>query len=225
MKVALFLAMAIAFAGGVANAAVTPLFQDIKPPTQQMIEKQSWAAPWGGYSTWVANGIAGPTSAAAITISSGFSTATVDFARNLTLQASAPDYNKVLGCTVVVNGTDYLNHSISENFVIAAGQSTATTGAKAFYTVTSVAFPASCEASPFNVLWYLGMGTKLGVKRCMVDAASMFHGAADGVKEATAPTMAANASVVSSNTASFNTALNHSRNFDLYFVQNFRCTY
>lgn len=218
------LILATLFATANAFAALEPHYQDIKLPTQQMVEKQSWAAPIAARSTFVMNGMAGPTSSAALTISSGFSTATMDFARNLILQGSGSTFNAQASCAVVVSGTDYLNHSISETLTIPAGSSSVVTGSKAFYTVASVAFPAGCIAAPNPTInYYLGVGVKLGLKRCMADAGGWFHSTTSGTKDVTAATIAADASVVSLNTIQTNSAPNASRNFDAYFMQNFAC--
>lgn len=206
-----------------AFAAIHPYYEDIKLPTQQMIEKQSWAAPVTASSTYILSQNDGITSAAAATVSSFL--AQPDFPRNLTLTASGPDYNKQAACSVVVNGTDYFNHAITESLVLAAGQSTVVTGSRAFRSVTSVVFPSTCESSAYTVKYNLGVGTKLGLKRCMKDAGGAFHAAADGVKETTAPTMAAASSVISDNTVITNTAPNSSRNFDMYFAQDYTCLY
>lgn len=218
MKLALILAFALF--SGTAHAAINPTYQDIKLPTQQMIEKQSWAAPVAGASTVLSNGVAGPTSAAAATITSF--AAQPDFPRNITITPGGTT-GDVESCVITVSGTNYLNHAISETFTFSANATTVQTGAKAFKAVSSVAFPANCESGAFGATWYIGVGVKLGVKRCMYDAAGMLHGAVDGVKEATAPTMVADVDEVEKNTASFNTAPNAARNFDLYFMQNFRC--
>lgn len=208
-----------------AIGAVQPIYQDIKPPTQKMIEKQSWAAPAAANSTVILSNVAGPTSAAAATITSF--AAQPDFARNITISPGG-NYSVINSCAIVVSGTNYLGHAISETLTAGAGVSTQLVGAKAFQTITSVAFPASCESSAFGATWSMGYSTALGIKRCMDDAAGLLHGAANGTKEATAPTMAVavnNGASVESNTAIFNTALNGARNFDLYFMQNFKCTY
>lgn len=213
--------LALMLTASIANAAIRPYYQDIKLPTQKMVEYQSFPDLAAAASTTVLSNGNGATSAAAATTTS-FS-ANPDVPRNLTITASGPNYNRLLGGTIVVSGTDYLNNSISESFVIAAGNSSAVVGNKAFKTVTSVAFPATIEASPYDIKWYIGQGEKIGLKRCMDKAGHILHSTLNGAKEATAPTMAADASTVSLNTADFNGTMNGTNDFELFFMQNFRC--
>ena len=218
--------LATMFATANAFGAIQPFFQDIKLPTQEVVEHQTWAYPYGSYSTFVLNGAAGPTSSAALTISSGFSTAKMDFARNLTITPAAANYNSQAACTVTVSGTNYLNHPISEAFVLSANQSTAVVGVNAFATVTSVAFPASCENSPYAMTYNLGLGVKFGLKRCMNNAGAWTHSVTNATKDVTAATVVVGGnSTVSLNTAQFNTAPNSTNNYEAYFMQNFLCTY
>lgn len=210
------------FTAMVAGAAVKPYYQDIKLPTQKMVEYQSFPDLAAAASTTVKSAAAGPTSASAASLTSFDAQPSVP--RNLTITPSAPDYNKLLGCTITISGTDYNSNSTSEAFVIPAGRSTAVVGNKAFRSVTSVAWGASCEASPYNVTYYIGQGEKIGLKRCMDQAGHILFSTVGGAKEGTAPTMAADASVVSSNTADFNGTMNGSNDFELFFFQNYRCT-
>lgn len=201
-------------------SSVKRQFQDMKYPTQAAIEHQIWTDPLLASATRLKSAYAGATSAAAITLSSF--TAQPDVARNIVITPGGTTTD-VEACVIVVNGTSYLDKAISENFTFTADQSAAVTGNKAFKTVTSVVFPANCESGAFAATWGIGTGAKVGLKRCMNQTGDMFHGVAAGTKEATAPTMAISASAVESNTATFNTAFDGVKDYDLYFVQNFQC--
>lgn len=218
MKTIWILAL-VALTGTVQAAPVRRLYQDVKLPTQQVIEKQTVTAPLLGSTTRLLNGVAGPTSAALTTVTS-FS-AQPDVPRNLVLTPDGTT-NDVAGSTVTISGTDIFNASISEDFVIALHQSTATTGNKAFKTVTSVSFPANTESGGFAATWSLGTGSKLGLRRCMAKASDFLQAGLAGTRESTFATIAANASAVSSNTASLNSALNGT-DVQLYYMQNFGC--
>lgn len=220
MKAFLILTLA-AVLSAPATAAIKPYYQDVKFPTQKMVERQALTNLAAAASTTVLSGSAGPTSAAAATVTTF--AAQPDSPRNLTLTASAPDYNKLNACVVTVTGTDINDNALSEAFSLSAGQSTAVTGAKAFKSVSSVAFAASCENSPYNVNYYLGIGEKIGVKRCMDAKGHLFHSTLNGDKEGTAPTMTVDASVVSLNTADFSGTMDGTNDFELFFMQNFRC--
>lgn len=203
-----------------AQAAIRPYYQDIKLPTQKLVEYQSWADLVASASTTHLSANAGNTSAAAATVTSFLGQP--DVARNITITPGGST-GDVAACDIVVTGTDYLDNAITETFVIDANQATIETGSKAFKTVTSVAFEAGCEDSPYQATWYVGDGEKIGVKRCMDKAGYVLFSTLAGAKEATGPTMAADASVVSLNTADFVGSMNSSNDFELFFFQNFRC--
>ncbi len=203
-----------------ASAATKPYYQDIKLPTQQMVELQSFGAPIVADTNHVLSAHAGPTSAATVTISTF--AAQPDVPRNLAITPGGTT-GDVESCVVTVNGTNYFNRSISETFSFAANASTATVGAKAFKTVTSVVFPANCESGGFAATWSIGVGEKLGLKRCMADAGSWLQSSIDGVHESTLATVVADADEIEKNTADFNGTMDGSAVFKGYFFQNFQC--
>lgn len=203
-----------------ANAAVKRQFTDANFPTQQMVEKQTFTDPAAAGTTNVLSAHAGITSTSAVTITTFV--AQPDMPRNLVITPGGSTSN-VEACTVVINGKDILNQSLSENFTIADNLSTASTGSKAFKSISSIVIPAACETSPYGATWSVGFGEKLGVKNCLDSAGHIFFSTLNGAKEATAPTMAVSASAVSGNTADFNGTMNGSNDFELFFIQNFRC--
>lgn len=204
-----------------AKAYVVPTFRDLKPATQQMVEKQDFGLLAASSTAYVkAADYAGPTSAATVTLSSF--NAQPDVPRNLVLTpgTSAGD---LAACTVVINGTNYFGKAISENFVFAGGALTAATGAKAFKSVTSVVFPANCETGGFATTWSLGIGANIGLKNCIATDGDWMQSSVGGTYESTRATMAASATSVESNTATFNGTMNGSNRFLGYFMQNFAC--
>jgi hypothetical protein len=215
-----FLILALGLFASTAFAAVKPTYFDYKPATQKMIEYQAFTNLAVAASTTVASDIQGPTSAAALVVTAGLTNP--DSPRNLTITPGGST-GDVGTCTVTVAGTDYLNHAITEAFAFSANATTATVGNKAFKTVSSLSFAASCEDAPYTAHWNVGVGEKIGLKRCMDKAGHILHSTLNGAKEATAPTMAADASTVSLNTADFNGTMNGADDFELFFMQNFRC--
>ncbi len=214
-------ALATMLAGITSEAATRPYYQDIKLPTQKMIEFQAIDNPAAASTS---NGLlanAGATSAAAVVVSTFL--AQPDVARNLVLTPGGTTTD-VEACNVVAAGTDMNSNAITETLAFSANASSATTGNKAFKTLSSLTFPANCESGAFGATWSLGYGEKLGVKRCMDKAGHILFSTLNGAKEATAPTMAADASVLSLNTADYNGTMNGSNDFELFFMQNFRCT-
>ena len=201
-----------------ANAYVVPTYRDIKPSTQQMIEKQTIVAPLLGTATRLSTAHA--TSATLTTTISTF-TAQPDVPRNIILTTGGTTAS-CSATTVVVNGTNFYGKSLSENFTVTSAQNGVTTGAKAFASVTSIVIPAQTNGSGCTMSF--GTGTKLGLKSCMATADHFLHAGFGGVKEATAPTIAVgSATDVSQNTAVLNSALNGSSNVILFYMQNFVC--
>lgn len=195
--------------------------RDAKFPTQQMVEKQTFTDPLASNMSVIkASGYAGPTSAAAVTLST-FS-AQPDMPRNLSITPGGTT-GDIEACAIVISGTDIFGASISETITFAADAVAKIIGTRAFATVTSVVFPASCESGGFAATWSIGAEEKLGVKRCMANKGDVFHSLLNGDKEATGPTMTVHASQVSSNTVDFVGAMNTSNDLVLYFMQNYGC--
>lgn len=205
------------------NAFALPInrsFQDIKLPTQAILEKQTFSDLRAADTNYVLNGHAGATSAAAVTITSGITNP--DAPRNLVITPGGTTAD-VAGCTITVTGKSYLNDTITETFVIADNQSTATTGSKAFKTVTSIALPANCEEDGFDATWSVGLGEKIGLKRCMNYTGDFAWSTVAGTYESTRATITADEDEVEKNTVDFNGTMNGSNDFQAYFIQNFRC--
>jgi hypothetical protein len=196
------------------------LFQDVKLPTQKVIEHLGPFTPIAQDTTYLLSNVAGPTSAAAATVST-FSNQP-DYPRNLIMTAAGTSAD-LASCVVTVSGKNYNSHSISEAFTFASATLGAQTGSKAFKSVSSVSFPASCETGSFGVTWSLGVGVKFGLHRCMANTGDLIQDLLDGAKAGTAATMVKSTSAVESNTATFNTAPNGSHVYDVYFIQDNQC--
>jgi hypothetical protein len=216
----LFFIFLTLFFATIANAYVVPTNRDLKPASQVMLEKQDFGTPVVSSATRLSSGVAGPTSAAAATISSF--TLQPDVPRNIVITPGGTT-GDVESCVITVTGTNYFGATITETFTFAADASTAQTGSKAFKTVSSVAFPASCESGGFAATWSVGVGEKIGLKRCMANAGDWVWSEVAGAYESTRATIAASASAVESNTADFNGTMNGSNRFLGFFVQNFAC--
>jgi len=212
------LVLSFTFAAWAINVQVSR--RDMKLATQQLIEKQSIDNPAAAGTNQVLNGSAGATSAAAATVSTF--AAQPDVPRNLVMTPGGTTTD-VEACNVVISGTNIFGQAITETFAFSANASTATTGTKAFNTVTSVAFPADCESGGFAATWSIGYGEKLGLKRCMDAAGHLAWSTVGGSYESTRATMAVDADEVEKNTADFNGTMNGSNDFEIFFLQNFRC--
>jgi hypothetical protein len=200
-------------------ANVQRLFQDVKLPTQSMLERQTILAPIVATTNRVLATNAGPTAATALTVSTF--AAQPDVPRNITITPTGTT-GDVEACVIVVTGTNFFGQSINESFTFLADASTAQTGSKAFKSVTSVAFPADCESGGFAATWIVGVGSKLGLKRCMANAGDVIHANFDGATE-TVGAVGSSASLVSANTYTPTGTMNAAKNVIVDFVQNFAC--
>lgn len=202
-----------AFAGGPWDVK----FRDEKLPSQSVLDSDHKLIPLLGTATAIKSAAA-ISSTGGPTVISTF-TAQPDVTRNILLTPTGTTSNVAAG-TAVVSGLNILGHPITENFSITSTQSTATTGAKGFKSITSVSFP---QAGGTGVTLSIGTGTKLGLKRCLDDAGKYVFSEFGGVYDTTRGTVAVNATAVESNTFISNSALDGVHNVDVYFVQNFRC--
>lgn len=199
---------------------VQPYYRDIKLPRQAVLEVQNFGAPIAASGSTISNDTAGNIAAGAVTLSTF--TSQPDVPRNIVITPGSTTAD-VAACTIVVNGTNINGKTISENFVFAENASTATTGAKAFKTISSVVFPANCEDSPFGATWDIGVGEKIGLRQCMDDAGAWGWSTVGGTKEGTAATVVVDADEPEKNTADFNGTMNGSNVFKGYYIQNYGC--
>lgn len=119
--------------------------------------------------------------------------------RNLTVKGN--DAN-VTG-NVTIAGTNAGGEAITE--VIALNAANVVVGNKAFATVTSITLPAYAVANTERVR--VGTGAKLGLGTA-ISRNSVVAAFLNGVREATAPTVAFSATALESNTITLNSALN-----------------
>jgi len=129
----------------------------------------------------------------------------VDVPRNVTATVAAGTLGDILAVQVVVTGTDVEGRTITESLpVFTAGTAGTVVGARAFATVSQYVVPAMGGATPTVAL---GTGAKLGLRRRLTHN-TVLAAFLNAVKEATAPTVVADATNVSGNTVTLNSALN-----------------
>jgi hypothetical protein len=127
------------------------------------------------------------------------------YPRNLTITPGGVT-NDVKAASITVNGTNFNNEAISENFAFLADATAATVGAKAFKSVTSVVIPAQDGAgATFDVGW----GDKLGLP-FMADENTVIQALFDGVIETNAPTVVFDDDEIEKNTVDLHSALDGS---------------
>lgn len=192
------------------------LFQDVKLPSQVVLEHKSWTNPVAASATRILNDVAA-TNGAVMTYTT-FS-AQPDFARNLTITPTGTTGNVGAG-DAIVTGTDIFGNTMTETFVITAGQAYALVGAKAFKSVSSIVFPAPVGT---GVTVRAGVSTKLGIHRCTDFAGALAWSVNTGVYEATRGVLVSHPSVIGFNTFVPNGSQDAANDFDVYFVQNYGC--
>lgn len=204
-----------------ANAApVQRIEQDLKLPTQAILEHQKIVTPIVATTNRIKTTYAGPTSAAAVTLTSF--TAQPDVPRVVTITPTGTTTD-VESCAVVVNGTNYSGKAISDTLTFAADASTAQTSVKAFKTVSSIVWPANCESGSFAATWIVGVGAALGVKRCADYAGAYAFSVFNGAYETTRGTFVADSDEMEKNLFTPNGTMDGAKDVDLYFVQNYGC--
>lgn len=192
--------------------------QNIKLPTQAVLEHAKRVLPLGSSVTYFKSGQA-ISNSVANTITSFSNSGSADFARNVTLTPTGTTANVAAG-TAVVSGLGIAGKVISENFSIASAQNTATTGSKAFKSINSVTFPI---ASGTGVTLSIGLGGKFGISHCMNNAGDYVFSEFGGVYDATRGTMSVSSTDSSLNTFTPNSSPDGAHDIDLFYVQNFRC--
>lgn len=202
-----------------AHATPQRLIRDLKLPSQVMLEHDLFTTPIVATTNQILTTNAGPTSTAAVTVSSF--THQPDVPRNITITPTGTT-GDVEACAIVVTGTNVKGATISETLTFLADASTAQTGSKAFATVTSVLWPANCESGGFAATWIIGVGSKLGLNHCVAAAGNIFKANFNGANE-TIGTTAVSATAVESNTYITTGTMDGTKNSDLYYVQNYQC--
>lgn len=216
--IALF-SLTMAFAFSAQAAPVKRLFQEVKLPNQNVLQRQTISAAAVAATNAIKTTYAGPTAATALTLTSF--TAQPGVPRNLTITPTGTTTD-LEACVIVVTGTNIFNAAISENFTFSANDSAAQTGNKAFKTVSSVTFPADCESGAFGTTWIIGTGSKLGLNRCLANAGDVIHVNFDGATE-TIGAVGSSASAVESNTYTPTGTLNAAKHVIVDYIQNFVC--
>ena len=219
-KQILILTAIAALFSSAAYAVPQRVFQDLKLPTQKMIERQAFTNPAAAGSADILSGFAGGTSQSSTSTSTFL--AQPDVARNIVVTPGGTT-GDIEACNIQVFGTNYGNDPINEVFSFTPDQSSAITGTKAFKTITSAGWYQNCESGSFGATWSIGYGEKLGLKNCMDQAGHIFFSTLNGSKEGTAPTMAVDSDEMEKNTSDFNGTMNGSNDFELFYIQNFRC--
>lgn len=217
LKVFLFILAVMSFpAESFAGGPWKVDFQDIKLPTQAMLEHQTFTRPGASNPAYMisANSLSNGVAASLSTF-----LAQPDFARNIVLRFGSST-GAVGSGTAVVTGLNIFGQTITENFTIASGQSGDVAGNKAFKSISLVTIPApNAPGATISV----GFGNKLGTKRCADRAGDYVFSEFGGVYSLTRGVFAVNSTLIESNTFLPNSTLNGDSNVEFFFIQNYRC--
>jgi len=128
-----------------------------------------------------------------------------DVPRNITATVAASTANDVKAISVVITGTNAENTVITETLPAFTDNTPGSvSGLKAFKTVTSILIPAHDGAT---ALTSIGFGDVIGIGHRLAGN-TVIAAYLNRVLEATAPTVATSSTVLESNTADLNSALN-----------------
>jgi hypothetical protein len=119
----------------------------------------------------------------------------------------------------VITGTNIRGEAMTETIALSGASEIA--GLKAFKTVSNIQLPVETHAGTDTVS--IGASDALGLDRCMAGDEVLFM-TADGVYEATRPTVTFSATDIALNTVNPNSSLNGSVDFVAVFVSTERTT-
>lgn len=209
----LFLAL---FAVTEAVAGHKRMDNDITLPTQKVLEYQIISNAVASDADRIIDGNAGADDASSVTVSSFLAQPDVPRTLVVTPKDSLGDVKEG---DVVVTGKNARGQVITESFSFTDDDSVAKEGTKAFASVSSISFPQ--EDSPYATNWDVGVSTKLGFKWCM-DSSPMVIKAWIGSTAETI-TVTADADELEKNIFTPTNVPDASRDYELLFIQNFRC--
>ncbi len=196
--------------------AVQRMPQDIKLPSQKMLEYDIIENAVALDDNGILDDHAGAGAAASVTVTTFL--AQPDLPRNIVVTPTGTTADIKAG-NVVVSGTNASGGLISETFVITDNLATAVVGTKAFKTVTSISLPL--EDSPYGGTWDVGWGDKLGLSKCLDSTALIIKSFITATAETITATSSATA--LESNGFTPTNVANGTRDYEILYVQNFRC--
>jgi len=232
MKRFTFLLVLVALLAGAASAAFAS--ESTLPPFKRMAPQRMELWQHGSPYWWkMLNLAAADTdavlslgacdSAAATTISTGFTAWTTT--RNLTLTVSAlgSSDNDIDAVQCVVTGTNALGAAITETFTAFTNNTEGTvTGSTAFASITSIDIPAMAGDS---IAVSIGIGNKIGAPFTSAFDDNYIKAWVGGATETTGPTVEYSATDIELNTYDFNTDPDGSKDYDvLMFIPPYSST-
>lgn len=217
----MFVILLIAVIGYKAEATLYgKVRKDLKLPNQVVPESQNFGTPVAASAGYLKSGFAGPTTASGVTLSSFL--AQPDVPRVLTITPGGTTAD-VASCAIVVSGRSINDALLTNTINIASQASSIVTSSAAFKSVSSVVFPDNCEKGGFAATWSIGIGGKLGLRKCVSGDGYWLQSMTNGVYDSTRAVIVASASNIAGNTASFATTLDGSKTINGFFFQNFLC--
>jgi hypothetical protein len=211
------LIVAFLFVGINSQGAYEVKRRDLKLPNQKLMRTQSVENAALGAADAILDDEDGDDDGNAVTVTTFVSQPDVPRVLSVTPGGTTAD---VAAGNVVITGTNIYGETITDTLAFLANASTATTGTKAFASVTSIVFPV--EDSPYGATWDVGETDSIGLDRCM-DADNVVFATFDGAYEGTRPTVGYDADEVEKNFANPNGTLNGAKDLFFYYIENYRC--
>lgn len=193
-----------------------PVRRDLKPASQQMIEKRTITTPVVADADRLLNDQA--TSASATTTVTSF-LADPDVCRAISITPGGTTADVPAG-DIDITGTNIFGETITETLTLTANQATIENGVKAFCTVTQIVFPIQDGAA---ATYDFGVIDVLGLHRCLDATGHIIQATLDGTYEATRPTCVVDADEVEKNTCDINGTLDGTKDVEIFYMQNYRC--
>lgn len=188
---------------------------------QLVLEHQTWAGPALASATYLKTSTA-QTSTTILNITSFSHSGKPDFPRVITVTPTGTTANNGT-CTITVTGTDIYGAALVDATLSNTATGTTTlTSTYAFNTVSKVSFPAACSTGS-GVTWEVGIGSALGLNRCVANAGAYAWSTFDSAFETTRGTMTALTAVISGNLFAPNGTMNGTKVVEAYYVQDYSC--
>ena len=192
----------------------TPNFKTkkrIKAKGAELINRQAWAAPDAADADGILDGVTIP--AAGVTKVAADLAAQPDFARQIVIQPKT-NTGDVKAGDVTITGTDIDGNVITDAITFIDNDTNARNSAKAFKTITSIAWPAQDGST---ATWDVGTTDALGLEE-KLDGDTVLFANHTGTRETTHPTLVSNSSDKTKNLITLNTALDGSGDVEVTYI-------
>lgn len=192
--------------------------QNLRLPTQQLLEKFIITSPQSGVNLNILTVVNGDTNGTGKIISSFAEQP--NHARVLRVSPGGVTASVKAG-NVIINGLDIRSNVITDIFYFNDDQSDSIEGTRAFAIVTSVIFPS--EDSPYDATWSIDGTDKLGLYHCLDNSALLFKHLTGNASTTSENTSVDDDEVSKNYTDISDPAPDGANSYCLFYIQNFNC--